>query len=80
MPLEAAGPSCYDINLALAEGRSQIPLKNSDCVYSMGVDPAWYMAHNELTYFNSLKMKVAVILGVAQMTLGVILKGLNYRH
>jgi hypothetical protein len=28
MPLEAAGPSCYDINLALAEGRSQIPLKN----------------------------------------------------
>jgi V-type H+-transporting ATPase subunit a len=44
------------------------------------VDPAWYMAKNELTYLNSLKMKIAVILGVAQMALGVILKGFNYIH
>ena len=46
----------------------------------MGVDPAWYMSHNELTYMNSLKMKIAVILGVAQMSLGVILKGCNYAY
>ena len=44
----------------------------------MGVDPAWYLAKNELNYLNSLKMKIAVILGVAQMLLGVILKGCNY--
>jgi V-type H+-transporting ATPase subunit a len=49
-------------------------------VYPVGVDPVWYLAKNELSYMNSLKMKVAVILGVAQMTLGVVLKGLNYRY
>jgi V-type H+-transporting ATPase subunit a len=47
-------------------------------VYQVGVDPVWYLAKNELTYLNSLKMKLAVILGVAQMSLGVILKGFNY--
>jgi V-type H+-transporting ATPase subunit a len=46
----------------------------------VGVDPAWYLAKNELAYLNSIKMKIAVILGVAQMTLGVVLKGFNYRY
>ena len=49
-------------------------------MYPVGVDPVWYLAKNELSYMNSLKMKVAVILGVAQMTLGVVLKGFNYRY
>ena len=49
-------------------------------MYLVGVYPVWYLAKNELSYMNSLKMKVAVILGVAQMTLGVVLKGLNYRY
>ncbi len=52
---------------------------DNDCVYPAGVDPAWYMAKNELAYLNSLKMKIAVILGVLQMSLGVILKGYNYK-
>lgn len=38
------------------------------------------MAKNELTYLNSLKMKLAVILGVLQMAMGVILKGFNYHY
>jgi len=36
-----------------------------DCVYSFGLDWKWYSAHNELNYFNSMKMKLAVIIGVA---------------
>lgn len=36
-----------------------------DCVYPIGFDPKWYLGANELTYFNSVKMKIAVILGVA---------------
>lgn len=35
-----------------------------DCVYSFGLDWKWYSAHNELNYFNSMKMKIAVIVGV----------------
>ena len=48
-----------------------------DCVYPFGIDPSWYIAHNELTFFNSLKMKLSVILGVAHMSLGIFLKGAN---
>ena len=34
------------------------------------MDPKWIRAENELNYFNSYKMKFAVIIGVVQMTLG----------
>ena len=43
----------------------------------VGVDPIWYMAQNEILFINSEKMKVALILGVFQMTLGIFLKGCN---
>lgn len=50
------------------------------CVYPVGLDPKWYIASNELTFFNSFKMKAAVIIGVLQMGFGVILKGCNAIH
>ena len=51
-----------------------------DWVYPFGVDPLWYSGKNELVYLNSLKMKLSVIFGVAQMSLGVILKAFNSRY
>ena len=51
--------------------------KNDNCVYKFGVDPIWMSATNELTFINSLKMKISVIFGVLQMLLGIFLKGLN---
>lgn len=48
-----------------------------NCTYPIGVDPAWYLGINELTFLNSLKMKIAVILGVLQMSLGVCMKAFN---
>ena len=46
-------------------------------MYPVGVDPAWHTAGNEIQFLNSLKMKLAVILGVLQMTLGILLKACN---
>jgi len=47
------------------------------CVYPIGFDPKWYIAGNELAFFNSFKMKFAIIFGVSQMMFGILLKGAN---
>jgi V-type H+-transporting ATPase subunit a len=72
VPIYLFGDSCY----TFTEGEPIADLK-PDCVYPIGVDPAWFLSVQELTFMNSLKMKMAVIFGVAQMSLGIILKGTN---
>ncbi len=49
----------------------------STCVYSFGTDPRWFQSDAQLTYFNSYKMKLAVIFAILQMSLGIFIKGLN---
>lgn len=41
--------------------------------YPWGVDPEWYGKKNELVFLNSLKMKLAIVLGVTQMCFGICL-------
>jgi V-type H+-transporting ATPase subunit a len=53
---------------------------DTNCVYPFGIDPKWYVSQNELSFFNSIKMKLSVILGVLQMIFGIILKGMNCLH
>ena len=50
---------------------------DSASVYPFGADPAWKISANELLFFNSMKMKMSVILGISQMTLGIVLRGIN---
>jgi V-type H+-transporting ATPase subunit a len=48
--------------------------------YVFGADPVWKGASNELLYYNSVKMKMSVIIGVIQMSLGIFLHLLNALH
>ncbi|KAL5975043.1 V-type proton ATPase subunit a2 [Asimina triloba] len=45
--------------------------------YPFGVDPTWHGSRTELPFLNSLKMKMSILLGVAQMNLGIVLSYFN---
>lgn len=86
VPVKLFGDSCYDVPLGHHSNseddtspkvHAEATLKDKDCIYPIGIDPSWYLGKNELTYMNSLKMKLSVIFGVAQMALGVCMKALN---
>ena len=51
--------------------------KDQKCVYPVGLDPSWIGTVNELTYTNSLKMKLSIIVGVLHMMLGIFIRGVN---
>jgi V-type H+-transporting ATPase subunit a len=78
IPIWGFGGSCYEMGVD-ASGKEQAILK-PDCVYPIGIDPIWYLAKNELAFMNSLKMKLSVILGVLQMSLGICMKAANAIH
>lgn len=62
--------SCYTIE-------DDHAIKKDDCTYTFGLDPVWSISENEIAFQNSMKMKLAVIIGVTQMSLGIFMKGLN---
>ena len=51
--------------------------RDRSCTYPIGLDPAWYMAKNEVSYFNSFKMKLSITIGVLHMMMGIFLRGAN---
>jgi V-type H+-transporting ATPase subunit a len=63
IPLNLFG-SCYN----LVTGQRKDP----NCVYPLGVDPVWALSKQDLIFTNSIKMKTAVIIGVAHMLLGLV--------
>eukprot|EP00917_Polyrhabdina_sp_WS-2016_P016978 GHVP01036703.1.p1 GENE.GHVP01036703.1~~GHVP01036703.1.p1 ORF type:complete len:744 (+),score=139.70 GHVP01036703.1:49-2280(+) len=61
-----------------ALGRTMsFPDENSAFPYPFGFDPVWKGATNEIDFYNSFKMKFAVIVALLHMTAGVCHKALN---
>ncbi|KAL8250581.1 hypothetical protein R6Q59_034274 [Mikania micrantha] len=79
VPFEFFGPSAYacrDSSCRDATTTGLIKVRNT---YPFGVDPVWHGTRSELPFLNSLKMKMSILLGVAQMNLGIILSYFNAR-
>ena len=71
IPLNLFG-SCYNLKTGIR--------LSPNCVYPAGIDPVWYLSEQELTFLNSVKMKIAVIFGVGHMLLGLAQKGINAKY
>jgi V-type H+-transporting ATPase subunit a len=60
------------------DGNQQYTTQDVGYVYPFGVDPSWKGVSNEILFYNSLKMKMSIILGVTHMTLGIVLSCYNH--
>ncbi|GAV62386.1 V_ATPase_I domain-containing protein [Cephalotus follicularis] len=79
VPFEIFGRTAYacrDLSCRDATTVGMIKVRET---YPFGVDPVWHGSRSELPFLNSLKMKMSILLGVAQMNLGIILSYFNAR-
>lgn len=77
VPFELFAPSAYVCRDATCSEAATIGLIKGRDTYPFGVDPAWHGSRTELPFLNSLKMKMSILIGVAQMNLGIILSYFN---
>ncbi|XP_052194198.1 V-type proton ATPase subunit a3 [Diospyros lotus] len=77
VPFELFGRSAYACrDLSCSDATTAGLIKVGD-TYPFGVDPVWHGSRSELPFLNSLKMKMSILIGVAQMNLGIILSYFN---
>lgn len=77
VPFHLFGKSAYECrDLSCKDATTYGLIKVRDA-YPFGVDPVWHGSRSELPFLNSLKMKMSILIGVAQMNLGIILSFFN---
>lgn len=74
---ELFGQSAYGCRNPSCSDASTMGLIKTRATYPFGVDPMWHGSRTELPFLNSLKMKMSILLGVAQMNLGIMLSYFN---
>ncbi|CAN6900539.1 unnamed protein product [Brassica oleracea] len=77
IPYPLFSPSAYECRDASCSEATTIGLIKTRDTYPFGVDPVWHGTRSELPFLNSLKMKMSILLGVAQMNLGIIMSFCN---
>ncbi|KAL0741489.1 hypothetical protein Bca4012_083002 [Brassica carinata] len=77
IPFPLFAPSAYECRDASCSEATTIGLIKTRDTYPFGVDPVWHGTRSELPFLNSLKMKMSILLGVAQMNLGIIMSFCN---
>ncbi|XP_051143350.1 V-type proton ATPase subunit a1-like isoform X2 [Andrographis paniculata] len=80
VPFHIFGPSAYRCRDATCSDARSVGLIKYRATYPFGVDPSWRGSRSELPFLNSLKMKMSILFGVAQMNLGIILSYFNARY
>ncbi|KAJ8563680.1 hypothetical protein K7X08_032132 [Anisodus acutangulus] len=79
VPFHIFGGSAYKCRDASCSDAQTVGLIKYSDPYPFGVDPSWRGSRSELPFLNSLKMKMSILLGVAQMNLGILLSYFNAR-
>ncbi|KAK7341444.1 hypothetical protein VNO80_24374 [Phaseolus coccineus] len=77
VPFALFAPSAYDCRDLSCRDATTVGLIKVRDTYPFGVDPVWHGTRSELPFLNSLKMKMSILLGVAQMNLGIVMSYCN---
>ncbi|KAK9691038.1 hypothetical protein RND81_09G171800 [Saponaria officinalis] len=77
VPFPMFGQSAYACRDSSCKDATTDGLIKVRDAYPFGIDPVWHGSRSELPFLNSLKMKMSILLGVAQMNLGIIMSFFN---